>query len=324
MPVPYTHPSSLQQFRQRLSFNFYPLFRGMAVVAFDLDNTLAYMDVVAIWGDVFSVENLENTFNMRVNPSFRLSNAVRAKMKLTERRFVELLLERRDLLKTILRPNLDAFMRPLLQARRSGKVRAIIIYSNTWSTYSVRLAKDLLNGLYGDGAITCAVDAADPIRAADWKVQHHGQIVKTFRTLKRILRERCADAMRLTPADVLFVDEWEKKHQIADEERKGLVYLKPTFWECAVSRAEREEFLHLGLKAMSDTGLLYDTGYLMSDVFNCVKFGGRNTFVPIRGITDMLELVQTAMLHTSGRPRVPFRDDTVAVRRCIAAYLARF
>ena len=120
----------------------------MALIAFDLDNTLGYFSHVGIWGDMFSIDTLENSFNLALNPKFQISPALKQKLLRAERMYMNEILNSPTVLQSVLRPNLDMMIKPLIKAKKQGKVRAICIYSNTWNTFTVYLGKFLIEKLY--------------------------------------------------------------------------------------------------------------------------------------------------------------------------------
>ena len=297
----------------------------MALVAFDLDNTLGYFDHIGPWGDVFSVETLENSFNMSLNPHFHLSADLRRSLKATEQRFLKSVLGRPDLLKTILRPNLDAMIEPLLKAKRLGKVRAVCIYSNTWSTYTVNFGKELIEAIYTcPGFFDCVVDSSHPIRKGDYKKVVGGEsCLKTMKVLKAIFKTLCGVKGTIRPSDILFVDERKEKHVLQEQESEGLVYLKPTFFEPSVSDRIKRLVYRLGMDALEAECLLNNHEFLNSDVFHAIKFGSGDTFVPIHSAEQLIASVQAGIL-AAGEHGVPFKRDTREIRRVIEEFLGRF
>jgi hypothetical protein len=296
----------------------------MALVAFDLDNTLGYFEHIGPWAEFFSVETLENQFNSDINPKFYLSDSLRRKLRRAERRFVEKVLLHPRLLETVLRPNLDAMIHPLIKGKRDGTVRAVCIYSNTWNTFSVHAAKQMIETLYrSPGFFDAVVDASHPLRDPDWHGRRQGEQVKTFKVLRQIFRVLCGVRGTIQRRDVLFVDDRPMKHLLQEDEREGLTYLKPSEFFPRIKEAVKAEAFRLGMETLEEEGLLEDRDYLESDVFRCLKYGDTfNSFVPISNVGELLKLVEEN-IRRSGQRWVTFNDDTYEIRRCIHDVLMR-
>ena len=296
----------------------------MALVAFDLDNTLGFFEHIGPLAELFSVETLENRFNRDINPNFRLSNRLKGRLRRAERRFLDKVIQSQRLLATILRPNLDAMILPLIKGKRDGLVRAVCIYSNTWNTFSVHAAKYIIERIYdAPGLFDAVVDASHPIRAHDWAGRRQGEQVKTFKVLRQIFKTLCGVRGPIHPRNTLFVDERRQKHIIQEDEREGLTYLKPTEFFPRLTEAVKREAWDLGLEALHHEGLLENREYMESDVFHCLKYGNSfNNFVPITGPDELFRLVEES-IGSAGRRWLTFKDDTLDIRQCINTVLMR-
>jgi len=291
----------------------------MALIAFDLDNTLGFFFHIGIWSDFFSAETIENSFNKRINPTLKISASLRKKLKQAEELYIQKLLKSPAVLKTVFRPNLGEMIHPLINNK---KVRAVAIYSNTWNTFNPYLGKRLIEEIYKcPGLFTCLVDATHSLRQADWKETENGQPLKTFKVLKTIFTDLCKVKGSITPEHILFVDERPKKHRLQHED--GLTYLKPTIFDPKLSMPIREKIFMIGLEVLEETGLLEDHEYLSSDIFHCKKYSDTDKTVSIDNIYKLLELAEKK-LRSEGLHGVKFKDDSKEIRECIEKFLETF
>lgn len=280
----------------------------MALVAFDLDNTLGFFYHIGIWSDFFSVDTIENSFNRKINPGLRLTASLKSKLRRAEALYIKKLLKS-TLLKTILRPNLDEFIKPLIKHRRN--IRAVAIYSNTWNSFTPHIAVALIESIYKCHKLfNCIVDATHPIRKHDWKHEADGQPAKTFKVLKAIFTNICKVKGPVEPEDILFVDDREPKHQLAKE---GVNYYKTTEFDPKLTSPERHEIFNMGIDVLQETGLLRDEEYLKSDIFFCKKYTSTKATVKINGIEDLFKIAGKKLL-SEGIEGVKFKDDSAQIR----------
>ncbi len=297
-------------------------------MAFDLDNTLGYFYHVMPVALFFSAETLENSSYKRYNESFRLSPTLKAKMAVAEAAYIQKIAERQHLVNVILRPNLDALIRPILQGRLTGRVRAVAIYSNTDNNFALKLAKTLIEAKYNaPGLFAATVDATHPIREYDMNFAVKGEPAKTYRTIKAIFRKLCGTLLPLTPANIIFVDERPKKHDVMNAEPDGLIYIQPTVYSPEIPRVHKREIFKLLIDVLEEQGLFNDPEYLDSPLFHCM----RQTYVEGTGtgrfgpIDEFHELAHHAAqeIAVAGEQAVAFVDDTVQLRRAFLRALAR-
>ena len=289
----------------------------MSLIAFDLDNTLGYFFHIGIWSDFFSVDTIENSFNREINPGLRLSTRLKSKLREAEALYIEKLLASPRIMKTVLRPNLDEMIRPLIKHKR--QIEAVVIYSNTWNSFTPHIGKALIESVYKcPGLFDCVVDATHPIRRHDWKRVEDDQPLKTFKVLKDIFAKLCNVKGPIEPEDILFVDEREEKHHL--EKEAGLTYLKPTVFSPKLTSPERREIYKIGLDVLEETGLLEDEEYLISPVFFCKKYTSTKKTASVKGIEQLLKMAGKKLL-SEGREGVRFRDDSREIRECISRYL---
>lgn len=295
------------------------------LVAFDLDNTLGCFDGIYPWGHFFSVDELENDVN---SLEIDTPPSLKGRLKKAERLFIEKIREYRALFSVILRPNLDALIKPLIRAKRIGTVRAICIYSNTSSTFTMYFAKQVIEEMYGcPGFFDCMVDATDPIRKYDWEQsKESSQPLKTFLVLKRIFKEYCGVNNTITPDRILFVDDRKERHHLTNEEKNGLTYLQVTPYVPDITSRMREMIYTIGLEVLLETNLVDYPPYLFSNIFETKRekrtASGKRATADIKGMFDMLEYTETVVLSPWSRP-IDFSDDTAAIRRVMTLFVKR-
>jgi hypothetical protein len=297
----------------------------MALVAFDLDNTLGFFYHIAPVGHLFSLDLLDNSETRGLNPNFQIPPRVRAAMARAEERFVEKILERQHLMRIILRPNLDAMLRPILHAKHLGRVRSVCIYSNAANPFSLTLAKKLIERIYRAPNLFCAlVDATHRVRATDLKTIKHGEPIKTFTTIKAIFKRLCKYPLTIQPSDVIFVDERRPKHAVSAMEPEGLIYIQPNEYMPAVPRGHKGEILKLALECLIHEGLMTDEEYLNSSVFHCLKRKYINQRIrAIGNFHDLLEFIGEEMASADEVAK-PFQNDTKALRQDLIRAIGRF
>ena len=293
----------------------------MALVAFDLDNTLGSFDAVGPWGEFFSVEMLENGSN-RIS----LTPTLKSRLRKAEDMLVEQIKANKGLFELIFRPNLDALIVPLVKAKRSGKVRAVCMYSNTSCTFSMYFAKRIIEDRYNcPDFFDCVVDVTHPIRKYDWNQNKIDKIqpLKTFVGLKRIFRTLCGVTDDIYPARILFIDDRSVKHHLAQEEKDGLVYLLVTPYIADISQNLRKQVYLMGLQVLMDTHMVDYPAYLSSKIFHTDKHAliERNpAVIDVNGFFNLLALTEKSIM-TPYFSATKFKDDTVNIRRVIIPFL---
>lgn len=296
----------------------------MALVAFDLDNTLGFFYHIGIWADFFSIETIDNKFNRRINPTMSLSPSLKRKIRSAEKVFIKKILERVDIMNLMFRPNLSAMLEPIMEAKKSGKVKAVCIYSNSWNSFVLHVAKEIIETVYTyPGFFDCLVDATHPIRAYDWSKKKHGEPSKNFITLKKIFKDLCGVKTRIDPRNCMFVDERIIKHDIMESERDGLVYLKPTAFSPKLTDSDREKIFEIGLDVLDECELLNDSQYLDSDLFDCKKYSSTTNLKKISNIDDLLDMAE-AKLDKEGIKGIKFVNDTNEITKIMKTFLKRF
>jgi hypothetical protein len=294
----------------------------MAFIAFDLDNTLAFAEHLVPFGEFLSVATLNNLCSQRMNAPLRISRRLATHLARAEQRFIAVVASRHHLVNTILRPNLDALMRPILAARRAGKVRGIAIYSNSPSSFCLHLVATLIERRYQTPGLFCdLVDAGDPIRKPDYERLVRGEPLKTYKVARAIFK-RCGAHTPFGPQNIIFVDERPQRHAIEAQVADGLTYIQPTVYAPAVPTAQKKELMTLLVETLAAEGLLDDPEYLASPVFRCMKnLWNTKRWRAIASIGDLLEFAAESLDAVGAGS--PFTDDTKALRQQLLRALGR-
>lgn len=297
----------------------------MALVAFDLDNTLGFFDHIAPIAHFLSVETLENAWFKALNPNFHLSPELKERLLRAENNFIAYLADRPHLLRIIFRPNLDAMIRIIINNKLQGRISKVCIYSNTLNTFTMTVAVKLIERIYRVPGLFCAaVDATHYIRAGDYVAMPHGEPLKTFGVLKAIFRRLCGHRLPIRPNEVVFIDERFVKHALDKYEHDGLTYLKPTAYFPAVPKSHKKEVLELMFKALEKEDLLLDIEYLSSSVFRCLKRRSVNDRIQSIGtFGELLEFVADEIEFAGTQRVLPFKDDTKEIRRTLLRAFAK-
>lgn len=295
----------------------------MALFAFDLDNTLAFAEHLVPFGEFLSVATLNNLCSQHMNGPLRISKRLAARLARAEQRFIATVADRQHLVNTILRPNLDALMRPILVNHRAGKVRGVVIYSNSASSFCLHLVATLIEQRYQTPGLFCdLVDAGDPIRKHDYERLSRGQPLKTYRVARAIFK-RCGAHTPFGPQNIVFVDERLQRHAIEAQVADGLTYIQPTVYAPTVPNAQKKELFTLLVETLAAEGLLADTEYLNSPVFHCLKnFWGTKRWRAIANFGDLMEFAAESLDRVGSG--IPFTDDTKALRRQLLRALGRY
>jgi hypothetical protein len=290
-------------------------------VTFDLDSTLGSFDLVGPWSAVFSIETLENG-----NNKIQLTAALKRRLRAAESLFIEKVKANTKMMKLIFRPNLDALIRPLIKAKRAGKIGAICMYSNTFNTFTMYFAKQLIEERYTcPGFFDCLVDSTHPIRKYDWdqNKEDKTQPLKTFHGLKKIFKMLCGVKETIRPENVLFVDDRSIKHHLEVEEKNGLTYLQVSPYIPDFNMEMRKLAYIMGLEVLLETNLVDCPAFLSSKIFHTEKpmmVGSEHTTVKIDGVFDLLKIVENDILTPYPPPKT-INNDTVNIRRTIIAFL---
>jgi hypothetical protein len=309
-------------------------------VAFDLDNTLGFFELTNPLAYLWSPEFLRNPEQSAPNSPLQVSKKLRIKLQKARKTFVELLAKKEELLWLILRPNLPALMDHLVAAWRAGRIKAVVIYSNTSVSYSIELGAALIEKAFGaPGLFRLAADHWSPLRAADRTAppsadpNAYVEPLKTVETLRVLLRKAIQGAAGSAASrssskpiplkKVMFVDDRRPKHALAAQEEEGLTYLVPSHYRpsaASVPLVKRQHIFSLALEAMDRAGLLHDKEYLESGFCHRdIPYDWTNT-QPVRGLNDLLQWVWGEIAGVR-LPREGWREDTAEL---VAAALEFF
>ena len=284
----------------------------MSYVAFDLDNTLGYFEVVGPLAFLMSPEFLENPEESSKN-SLKLSKGLKLKLKNVRKEFAEKLLKTPHVLPAVLRPNLDLLIKPLLK-----KKPTVIIYSNTGNAFSTHLARDMIEHKYrSPGLIQLIADVFHPLReseiiGAGGDANGYMNPEKTYPVLVALLKAAAKSSAPIHPDQILFVDDKTPMHPISEAITWGLTYIKPTPYAPRVNRTVRREILEIALDILDKAGLLSDEEYLSSGICFRRIYRSEGTTV-IRGFPDLLSYVWKSMNETYYPPR-KWLDDTPSLK----------
>lgn len=299
----------------------------MAYVAFDLDSTLGFFELTNPFAYFWSPDWLENLEQARPNPPLKLSQRLLAKLKRARGKFANGLLERPHLLNLVLRPNVETLIKPLLKLRREGKLRSVIIYSNTSVTYSMELAKMLIERRFRcPGLIQLCADHWHPSRGADHPERlspfKYTEPAKRLDTLQRLFREATGGTRVPRPDQILFVDDRRPKHDLTAAEPAGLTYVVPEPYRPKLSLDHRKEMLALALSALDSVGLLADQEYLASGICHRKIPYHFTKILEIRGFPDLFrEVFQDVMAASSARQE--WQPDTADLVRQLTPFLEK-
>jgi hypothetical protein len=273
----------------------------MTFVAFDLDNTLGYFEVVGPLAYFMSPEFLQNPEESLTNP-FNISKRLAYKLEHVQKAFAEELLKHPEVLHAILRPNLDSLIKPLLR-----KKVTVIIYSNTGNTFSTHLAKNMIERKYkSPGLIKLIADVFHPLRKPETtgKRGANGFLNpdKTFPVLERLLQEAAKIQVPIHPERIAFVDDKTPMHPIVESVKDGLTYIKPTPYAPILTRAVRQKILQIALEVIDRAKLLSDNEYLESP-FCYRRIRRAEGTTVIKGFPDIFTYVWKAMNNTYYPPQ---------------------
>jgi len=297
----------------------------MAYVAFDLDATLGFFELTNQLAYLWSPDFLDNPEQSAVNKPLGLSTKLTSKLKRARMIFANSLLRDTELLYIVLRPNLDSIFIPLLNAKKNNKLRSVIIYSNTSVSYSMELAKYLIEHIYhSPNLIGLMADHWNPLRSADRPTfipkNTYVQPNKTITTIKLLFQEATRSKRVPQTNKIIFFDDRDPKHKLQEQEKEGLTYVVPTAFYPAFTEHHARSILFLAFEALHRSGLLSDKEYLDSGFCNRVipyEFTKRHR---IRGFPALYMYVWQQMIKIHP-PRNPWISDTEVLRERVNTFL---
>jgi len=296
----------------------------MAYVAFDLDCTLGFFEITNALAHLWSPEFLQNPEQGAPNSTLRISGKLASKLKRARYNFASALLESPELLDTIIRPNLGVIMKQLLAAKRARKLQTVIIYSNTGVSYSVELAKTLIERLYGvHGFFSLLADHWHPLRGDDHIHEREGVYIeplKTISTLQKLFKSATKSAKDIPLRKILFVDDRQPKHQLADQEKYGLTYVVPDRFVPKVTQLQKKAILLMAIDALDGVGLLNDQEYLNSGFCHRKIPYDFVLVYNIHGFPDLFTYVWDQILRVKGSAK-KWVPDSMVLSRQITKFL---
>jgi hypothetical protein len=296
----------------------------MAYVAFDLDNTLGYFDILAPVAHFWSPEVRRSPPIAAHNPPLKISVTLEKKLRRARSRFASSLLRYPELLKKILRPNLSDFIEPLLEAKAARKLKAVIIYSNTLNYYTMELAKTLIERLYKcPGLFKLIADAYHPLRKADYYDPYTNEPLKTFDSVERLFQEATSSRRLLHPSEIAFVDDRDPVHDLMSSTPQGLVYIQPTHFVASYTIADRKTIFRLAIEALRYVRLTSDIEYHMSGFCNLYIPTGIGSLREIIGPSELLDYVWM-QVSTMPNPSHVWRRDAGDGQKLLSLFMRRF
>jgi hypothetical protein len=157
---------------------------------------------------------------------------------------------------------------PLLKAKHT--VKSVIIYSNTGVTYSMELAKYLIEHKYNcPGFIQLMADHWHPLRVADRpRYVPEGRYVQPEKTIKTLqVLFRSVTRVAPSPSEILFVDDRNPKHKLEAQEAEGLTYIVPKAFYPTITIDERRRILFIAFESLQRCGV-FNEEYMASGFCN--------------------------------------------------------
>jgi hypothetical protein len=289
----------------------------MAHVAFDLDRTLGFFEHISPLAFFWSKDFLTNPEQKRINTPLKISRKLEVALTRARETFAKWLLAEPSLLNTILRPDLDELIKPLL---KSKKFVTAIIYSNTGIPYSVELAKSLIEAKYKcRGFFALTADNWHPLRTEDHEKKFE-EPKKKMVTLQKLFSRATYSQRDVPYKNILFVDDRVPKHDLESCEPKGLVYMNLMPYVPNLSDKQKDNILFLAVAALDKHGLLRSKEYLESGFCNRrIPYDHTKSF-PISGFQELLGFVKA---HIQGINDTPtrWRLGTSYIKETMADYL---
>ena len=289
----------------------------MAYVAFDLDRTLGFFECISPLAFLWSKDFLFNPEHLRVNQNIRISRKLDTQLARARETFARSLLADPDLFYRVIRPDLGEIITPL---RKPNVLKAAIIYSNTGVSYSVELAKFLIEMKYKVPVFfSLTADNWHPLRTDDF-IDKYTEPKKTIGTLQKLFRRAAARRTDIPLKNILFVDDRIPKHDLAAQEKDGLTYMNITPYVPSISNKQLDEILFLAVAALDKHGLLRSSEYLDSPFCNRnVPYDHTKQF-SIHGFRELLSFVKQSMYHAKDKP-TNWRRGTPYIKKVLSTYL---
>ena len=280
----------------------------MAYIAFDLDSTLGFFELTNAFAFLWSPDFLENPEQSAPNAHLEISAKLNRKLAKARQTFAANLLKDPDLLSTVLRSNIDDMILPILQAKKD--VKAVIIYSNTGVTYSMELAKYLIEHKYrSPGLIALMADHWHPLRVADRpRYVPEGRYVQPEKTIKTLqVLFRSVTGVAPPPSAILFVDDRTPKHTLEAQEAEGLTYIVPKPFVPTISAYNRKRLLFMAFESLQVSGVL-DKEYLDSGFCNRSIPYDNTKQLTVRGFPALLKFVWGQIMNVGDKTWTDDKD----------------
>jgi hypothetical protein len=282
-----------------------------------------------------------------------MSSSLLEKLSAAIQEFARLLLKApQPLLDLVLRRNIAILIEPLLELRSKGKLGTVVIYSNTSVSSSLELAKALIEQKFeAPGLFSMLADATHPLRLRDYPMANvatrskgdrspiyipgRANPVKQILTLRQLFQEGVggATAERITANQILFVDDMQPKHRLAEQEKEGLTYIVPRRYWTRASQKQKMELLILALKALETVGLLDDSEYLNSAFFKQVddsvlRYARGRKEDPIDSFGSALtevwdEMKEDSRVAVAANSAELWKDDSASLKDAMAGFLEK-
>jgi len=301
----------------------------MAYVAFDLDNTLGFFEYTNPLSYLWSPDMLTNPEQARVNPAVSLPPILLRRLAAARKKFAQKLLRNHHLLFSILRPNLNTLIYPLLALKRNRRLKSVIIYSNSGVTASLELAKELIEKHYDcAGLFQVLADHWHPLRVQDRPPTYTPQPrtyvepLKTPKVLKALFREATHERRVIPSKNILFVDDRRPKHAIQEEEPRGLTYIVPTPYYADLSKKDRLSLVAMAIESLDEAGIMDDSEYVDSAFCNrLIPYDFTKTY-RISSFYELAEFVLAEVLSVR-TPARAWEADTDVLRARISTFLEK-
>jgi hypothetical protein len=293
----------------------------MACVAFDLDETIGSFRAIWHLASFWSIDYI-NTVEQRESAApFVPSAALQRTLELVKDTFANYLLRDKEILDRVIRPNIGELIRPLLAAKRTRHLKAMIIYSNTGISYTIELAERLLEHMFkAPKLFSLTADWWHPLRTADKTSVQGGVIMhKRIETLQKLFQKATQTKKKIPLGNILFIDERSPRHTLVQQIPEGLTYLIPTEFRPALSPKQKEYLLFMAFAAMEQHGLLENTEYLESRFCHrTIRLSDAD--IRVDDLQELFGAVSHCVMSVEGSP---WKPDSAALRKAVREFLAQ-
>ena len=299
----------------------------MAYIAFDLDNTLGFFELTNPLAFLWSPEFLENPEQSAHNIPLELTSNLKKKLKAARSRFIDHLLSYPEFFDIIIRPNIDIIFSQIIIAKHAKRIKAVIIYSNTGVTYSMELAKEMIEKKYNSpDLINLMADHWHPLRVADRpRYIPEGRYVqpeKTIKTLKILFHKVTGEQVPTPTNKIMFMDDRTPKHKLQEQEAEGLTYIVPKAFYPEIRLYHKRAILFLAFESLQYAGVLSDKTYLSSGFCNRIITSKDKQDYVIKGFPSLYKYVWNQMFNVESS-KSPWIPDTISLSMEVARFLEK-